>query len=245
MSALPVQWAQLASRFAALSRRERAIIAAAVVFGGGLLIFNLGIDPLLTKARGASRAEAAARAELAQQQALAVMLQAQNADPDAANRSRLAKAKQELTAVSTRLASFEAGMVPPERMQAFLEALLSTNRNIELRGLKTLPVSLVGAQLALQKSEVAQGPGTQGARDSNQDKAAAAMPVSVDGIYQHGIEIRLAGTYNDLLNYLFALESMPQRVMWNSVSLTVERYPRNLLVLRVFTLSLDRNWLVV
>ena len=38
---------------------------------------------------------------------------------------------------------------------------------------------------------------------------------------------------------------MPQRVMWNSVSLTVEKHPRNVMVLRVYTLSLDRNWLVV
>ena len=66
-----------------------------------------------------------------------------------------------------------------------------------------------------------------------------------DGVYQHGIEIRLAGSYNALLNYLEELERMPQRVMWNHVSLTVEKYPRNVMVLRVYTLSLDRNWLVV
>jgi MSHA biogenesis protein MshJ len=47
------------------------------------------------------------------------------------------------------------------------------------------------------------------------------------------------------VNYLAELERMPQRVMWNSVSLTVEKYPRNVLVLRVYTLSLDKNWLVV
>jgi hypothetical protein len=45
--------------------------------------------------------------------------------------------------------------------------------------------------------------------------------------------------------YLSELERMPQRMMWNSVSLTVEKYPRNVMVLRVYTLSLDRNWLVV
>jgi hypothetical protein len=33
--------------------------------------------------------------------------------------------------------------------------------------------------------------------------------------------------------------------MWNSISLTVEKHPRNIMVLRVYTLSLDRNWLAV
>lgn len=239
MSALSIQWAQWSAKFAALTRRERAIVAGAIVLGGGFLSFNFAIDPLLLKARNANRAEAAARVELTQQQAMVAMLTAQNADPDAANRSRLAKAKQELTAVSERLASFEAGMVPPARMQAFLEGLLARNRNIELLGLKTLPVTQVGA--AAEKAEAATGAIAQPAKEAGKDKPASTG----DGIYQHGIEIRLAGSYNDLLNYLSELERMPQRMMWNSVSLTVEKYPRNVLVLRVYTLSLDRNWLVV
>jgi MSHA biogenesis protein MshJ len=247
MSALSTQWTQWVGKFAALSRRERAIVAGAIVFGGGFLIFNFGIDPYLQKARSATRTEAAARTELTQQQALMAVLAAQNADPDAPNRSRLAQAKRDLTAVSERLASFEAGMVPPARMQAFLEGLLARNRSIELLGLKTLPVTLVGAPAVADKTPAAAGATAQSANDPGKDKPAqgAAATATGDGIYQHGIEIRLAGSYNDLLNYLTELERMPQRVMWNSVSLTVEKYPRNVMVLRVYTLSLDRNWLVV
>ena len=248
MSALSAQWTQWAEKFAALTRRERAIVAAALVFGGGLLIYNLGIDPFLLKARSASRAELAARTELSQQQALLAVLTVQNADPDAANRSRLAKARQELAVVSERLVRFEAGMVPPARMQAFLQGLLAKNQAIELLGLKTLPVTPVGPPPAADKTEAAAGATAQMAKDPAKDKAvqAGAAPAAADeGIYQHGIEIRLAGSYNDLLNYLAELERMPQRVMWNSVSLTVEKYPRNVMVLRVYTLSLDKNWLVV
>lgn len=233
MSALSAQWTQWAVKFAALSRRERAVVVVALLLGGGFLIFNFGIDPFLQKARSATRAEAVARSELAQQQSMVAALTAQNADPDAINRRRLAQIKQELTAVSTRLASFEAGMVPPARMQAFLEGLLAKNRSIELLGLKTLPVTQVGAAATAEKPEAA--------KDSGKDRSVQTG----DGIYQHGIEIRLAGNYNDLLNYLSELERMPQRMMWNSVSLTVEKYPRNVMVLRVYTLSLDRNWLVV
>lgn len=246
MSALSAQWAQWVAKFAAISRRERAIVAAAVVFGGGLLTFNFGVDPFLLKARSASRAELAARTEITQQQVQLAMLTAQNADPDAPGRRRLAQAKQGLATVNERLGSFEAGMVPPARMQAFLEGLLAGNRAIELLGLKTLPVTLVGAQVAVQKNEAAAGAASS-TKDPGKDRgdSGGVAPAPVDGIYQHGIEIRLAGSYNDLLNYLAELERMPQRVMWNSVSLTVEKYPRNVLVLRVFTLSLDRNWLIV
>ena len=241
MSAMSAQWAQWADKFAALTRRERIIVASALLLGGGFLIFNFWIDPFMVAARGASKAELAARTELVQQQAQIAALAAQNADPDASNRKRLAQARQELAKVGERLASFEAGMVPPARMQAFLEGLLARNRALELLGLKTLPVTLVGAPAPAEKPAAAVGAIAQPAQDPDKNKPGGAA----EGIYQHGIEIRLAGSYNDLLNYLAELERMPQRVMWNSVSLTVEKHPRNIMVLRVYTLSLNRNWLIV
>lgn len=244
MNALAAQWRQWAEKFAALTQRERAIVGAALVFGGGFLIFNFGIDPFLVQARSAGQAELATRAELASQQALVALLTAQNADPDAANRSRLAKTRQELAAVSERLALFEADMVPPARMPAFLEGLLAKNRAVEMLGLKTLPVTLVGVPAADKTGALAR----LTAKNPGKDKPAQGDDVvtaAVEGIYQHGIEIRLAGSYNDLLNYMLDLERMPQRVMWNRVSLSVEKHPRNVMVLRLYTLSLDKNWLVV
>lgn len=244
MSTLSSQWARWNAKFAAMTRRERGIVALALVFGGSFLIFNFGIEPLLLKARGAIRAETAARTELVQQQAKLAVLTAQNADPDAVNRRRLEQAKQELGPVGQRLASFEAGMVPPQRMQGFLESLLTKNRAIELLGLKTLPVTLVGA---VTDEKLDAGATAQAVKDTGKAGLTQGGTSSgpAEGIYQHGIEIRLAGSYNELLNYLAELERMPQRVMWNSVSLTVEKYPRNVMVLRVYTLSLDINWLVV
>ncbi|WP_310450315.1 hypothetical protein [Sulfuritalea sp.] len=244
MKALAARWAQWNAKFAALTRRERVITAAVLILGGGLLIFNFAIEPFVLKARSAVRAETTARAELSRQQAQAAALGAQNVDPDAANRRRLTQVKQELAAVSERLADFEAGMVPPARMQAFLQGLLARNRAIELLELKTLPVTLVGAS---PKIEIQAGTSAPAAKDADKEKAAQeqADPSSGGGIYQHGIEIRLAGDYNGLLNYLAELERMPQRLLWNSVRFTVEKYPRNIMVVRVYTLSLDRNWLVV
>jgi MSHA biogenesis protein MshJ len=124
-------------------------------------------------------------------------------------------------------------MVPPEKMQSFLEGLLTRNRGLELLDLKTLPVTQIGAPAAAK-------PAAAGAAAATEPALAAA-----EGIYQHGVEIRLAGSYNDLLNYLTELERMPQRVMWNSVSLTVDKYPRNIMTLRIYTLSLDSKWLTV
>lgn len=240
------RWQEWSDRFIALSKRERGIVAGALILGGGFVLFNFVVEPFQLKARAATKAAVAANTELAQQQILLAALKAQNRDPDAPTRQRLADLRKQLADVGERLAKFETGMVPPSRMQAFLEGLLGKNRSIELLGLTTLPVTQVGAPAAEKAVVATVGQAAQVARDpASVFKDGAAKPASPEGIYQHGIEIRLAGNYNDLLNYLAELERMPQRVMWNSVSLTVEKYPRNILVLRVFTLSLDKNWLVV
>lgn len=238
MSVLSSQWSKWAANFAARNSRERVVVAAALVFGGSLLLFSFGLEPLLLKARNASRAEAAARTELTLQQAQLAAIRAQAADPDAVNRRRLAQARQELGAVGRRLVEFEAGMVPPAKMQMFLERLLVRNQSIELLGLKTLPVTLVGVPPPAQAAQATASAGPK-------PVPGAAETAKAEGIYQHGIEIRLAGNYNDLLTYLAEVERMPQRLMWNSLSFTVEKYPRNIMVVRVFTLSLDRNWLTV
>lgn len=230
---MKAQWQQWSARFAALSMRERAMVAAAAVFGLGFLVYNFAVEPPLLKSRSAAKTVQRVQSEIAQMQAQLAVIKSQGFDPDAPNRARLDQLKQQMAATGGRLQTFEARMVQPEKMQAVLEGLLTRDRRLELLSLKTLPATQVGAPE--KKAEAAGGTAA----------TPAATKPPVEGIYRHGVEIRLAGSYNDLLNYLAELESMPQRVMWNSVSLTVDKYPRNILTLHIHTLSLDRTWLTV
>lgn len=233
MKALLAKWRQWADAFLIRPRRERATLAAALVFGGGFLLFNFAIDPALRATQAAHAEAAAARAEQTVLQAQLAQLKAMP-DADAANRQKLVRLKDELNTLNARLAGFEQGMVPPARMRDFLRDLLARNRGVELLELKTLPPQPVAAPARAVSDAAAAtvaAPGETPAQD------ASAV------IWQHGIELKLAGSYNDLLNTLAELESMRERLLWNSAGLTVEKYPRNILVLRVYTLSLDQNWL--
>lgn len=234
-ASLQARWQRWGERFLARQRRERAVLAAALLFGGGFLLFNIVVDPALRQARAMTAETQSARNELQQQRAQLATLRA-TPDPDSANRQRLAELKNQLGEINQRLARFEEGMVPPMRMRAFLEDLLLRNRGVELLELKVLPPQPVDA-LAKPATTAATTPA---AANSGAD---IGQPDAASGIWQHGIELKLAGSYNDVLNYLKDVEAMPQHVMWRSLSLTVEKYPRNQLLLRVYTLSLDQHWL--
>jgi MSHA biogenesis protein MshJ len=56
------------------------------------------------------------------------------------------------------------------------------------------------------------------------------------------VEIRVEGSYPELLAYLQALEALPHKLLWGSLQLHVEQHPRAVLTLRVYTLSPQAGW---
>ena len=234
---------QLTARFDALSLRERRMVALAVLFGGGLLGYSLLVDPHLTRQATMSKRITQAKSSSAGIEAQLTVMQAQLKDPDAANRAALQQAKSRMAALDSKLRGLEGSLVSPEKMQGFLQSLLSKNRNLELLALRTLPLApLLAPQVEEKKAEDKKAEDKKNdAKKSEAKPAAAAVP----NIYKHGVEIRIAGSYNDLLIYLTELERMPSRIIWNRIVLTVEQYPRCVLTLTLYTLSLDKQWLVV
>lgn len=75
------------------------------------------------------------------------------------------------------------------------------------------------------------------------------LPVSViDGgkrVFRHGVELTVTGTYAELFEYLVALERLPTRLYWGKAELDVVSHPTSKLRLVVYTVSLDKAWLVV
>lgn len=221
------RWSAWSERFAAFSRRERVLLALAV-----LAAFVLVGDSLfLSAARQRAANQTARLAEhgtaLGRLQEQIAQLQAQKLDPDAANREALAAGQSELAELQARLRDLDGSLVPPNRAAALLENLVRTQRGVTLVSLKTLvPTPLV------------ERPAAKGGTDK-----PAPMADGVPGIYRHGLEIKIAGSYADLQGYLASLEAAPQKLLWGRLDLKVERYPRSIMTLTVYTLSLDPAWL--
>jgi MSHA biogenesis protein MshJ len=117
-------------------------------------------------------------------------------------------------------------------MPALLEDMIGRKSGLRLLSLKTLPVAPL-----LEKK--AGGEEKDGAKASDDRKSASV------GLYKHGVEIKLEGSYQELAEYLARLEKSGQKLLWSSVSLSAEKHPRVVLTLTVYTLSLDRAWLIV
>ena len=221
----------LAEKFDALAKRERYLVAVALLGGVLLIGWTTIIDPARSRAQVAERAIVEQRAQLA---ALAVQLQAlQSArDPEAQAGAELAEIKRQIKALYDRYAALGGSLVAPQQVASLLEDMLGGKSNLRLLSLRTLPAAPV-----LETKD--------GVVEAAAAKASALVGNAAAGLYRHGVEIRLEGGYADLAEYLQRLEKSPQKLLWSSVTLSAENHPKLVLTLTVFTLSLDRTWLIV
>ena len=212
-------WVRLSKRFEALGRRERMIVTV----GGVVVIALLGlslIDSALAKQRAFEKQIAQAQADQASARVQIARLEQQLAqDPDLVIREQIADLRLQVEKLDAEVKGVHRGLVSPERMAGVLESMLTRNRRVNLVGLKTLPVAPL--------VEFAEGADT----DRN--------------VFKHGVELTLDGGYLDLLDYLARLEHLPWQMFWAKVEMDASDYPRVRLTVTVYTLSLNKEWLVV
>lgn len=220
------------ARYDTLQLRERWLIAIGVVGGIIVLGYSLFINPALKREQQAERTAIEQRAQLSSVQAQMAALQAPGMNPDVAARAELEGLKRQLDDLASRLQVMERSLVPPQQMSAVLEEMIGTRNGLRLLSLKTLPTtSVLDAKAEADDKSAAKAP------DKTGDQAM--------GLFRHGVEIRLEGSYQDLTAYLQRLEQSQMKLLWNSLSLSADKHPKLVLTLTVYTLSLDRAWLIV
>lgn len=223
-------FAKVFARYDALQPRERLLIAVGLLGGIVLVTYSAFIDPALKRGQQAERTSIEQRAQVQGLQAQMVALQSPNMNPDVAARAELDGLKKQLNELASRLQTMEQSLVRPQQMSALLEDMIGPRSGIRLLGLKTLPPM----PLLERKDD---------AKDAS--KPPRASDTASAGLFKHGVEIRLEGSYQDLSAYLARLEQSKMKLLWSTVSLSAINHPKLVLTLTVYTLSLDRAWLIV
>ncbi len=223
-------WEKLARRFDALKPRERVMVFAAGVAIIAGLGFVLAIDGALARHKILAANAEKHRIDLAQlQKQNAELSRLLNQDADAEARKRIDDLRRQLGGFDTELRSVQQGLVPPNRMVKVLEDMLSRDSHVRLVKLRTLPVAALMEPAGVPV-----------------DDTAVKPPVaSKNLVYKHGMELTVEGNYLDLLAYQARLEKLPWRMFFARTSVNAIDYPRVLMTIKLYTLSLEEAWLVV
>ncbi|MEO7404433.1 MAG: hypothetical protein ABIU95_12255 [Burkholderiales bacterium] len=231
--------ALITGRINGRSLRERAILLAVVSIATGAFGYFWTLSPTLEAKERIRREVVGKEAEIATLLTQIQTIAKDSLDPDRDNKARISQLKQLITDSETGLNKKRDRIVAPERVANLLEEVLSRHGKLVLVDLKSLPAR----PLLEQKSEEAASP-KQAARKSAEPERTDATD-QVRGIYRHGIEIRVQGSYLELLRYLVELEKLPMQVFWSDVTIETKDYPVSELKLTLFTVSFDKVWLTV
>lgn len=133
--------------------------------------------------------------------------------------ARLSEIKQTLEArlaeLDESLANITDILIPPQQMVAVLRELVDRN-DLTLVRLELQPVIQV--------------------RDADDGQSA---------LYEHRLRLTLNGSFDDLSDYLSALEGLPWHFFWDRLSIETTDYPQLRIRLDVHTLSDQEVWMNV
>jgi MSHA biogenesis protein MshJ len=214
-----------------MALRERALFFGAVALVLMTLLQVFLLNPVLSRRNQLS-------AQIAQQEDETKAIQAQiqalvkpdAPDRDALNREKLMSLRERMAQLDRQLEQQQKQFVAPGRMAAMIENMIVKNRKLQLVSLRNLPGD----------DQLEAVPGAAPAAAGSRPPAGGAR-----GFYRHTVELSIRGNYFDLLDYLAALERMPEHLFWESLELNAAQYPHSVLKLTIYTLSQDKSWLTV
>lgn len=208
---------ELAVRFDVLSQRERVMVAAAAFVVVAFLCY-MPFESLLLKHHKLTQQNKALVAEnkiSLQQIELYKQRLAQN--PNDEYNARFSVLEQQSKELDKQLSFQMVDMVPADHMPALLSKLLEQVRGIKLQEFRSIaPVALL---------------------EIGEEKKM--------NLYSHGIRMTFQGDYFAILKFIKAIEAMPNKLYWKSMVYQVNEYPMANVVLELYTVSINKDFISV
>lgn len=217
---------QIISKIDAMTVRERILLMVAIVTVIFVLWDNLFLRSLEQKRKQLNSQITAINKQIAgvdtQIQKVVGMF---SIDPDKNTRAEVLALKNEMKSIDSKLKELTLGLIPPNRMASVLQDVLVTNTRLRLVSVKSLPARPLLVE--------------------DREETKEAKKAGTTGVYKHGLEIRIEGSYLATLDYLRALEQLPWKFYWDRVDFKVVKYPHATATIVVHTLSLTEGWIGV
>ncbi|MFV7771473.1 MSHA biogenesis protein MshJ [Shewanella marisflavi] len=203
--------------FNQLSQRERVMIALAVVVVIGMLLYLPLESQLEQRGRLQTNINTLNAENKISQQQIALYQETLAKDPDQEYLQRLASLQQQMADIDQQLSFQMVDMVPADKMPTMLGELLGRVKGIELQGFESLAPTPLLALGDEQKLN----------------------------LYSHGIRLEFVGDYFATLKFIQAVESMPSKLYWRHLDYVVGDYPKAKVMLEVYTLSINKDFISV
>jgi len=205
------QWTQLLERIDALSLRERVFLFISVIACALALADVLWLSPAQTQYKLLTQRFASQNAELDRLREELKSI-ARTEDPSMAVRAEIAAAQAQLDALNADIKTLVPLVQNGPELEQVLVQLLRRQDGLTLLGLTTLKPEAV---------------------------AAGSAPTSLPaGMSKRGLELRVSGSYTELVRYVKTLEVAMPSLRWGALQLKGEQQPPEL-ALQVYVVGVQ------
>ncbi len=239
---LQARWGRWQQGFNSRSLRERVLLGATGLALTLALADMLWLSPAAAALKKARQEHISALDSQARLQQDLQHLELKSSQLARQQRADLDAWRARARDTEAALQAHERRLIGPEQMVALIEGLLAQQKS--LPGGERQPVRVRGMQ-SLPRTDLLAAAASAGPVANASVIAVTPPAPALPSLYRHGLELTLEGSFGDLLAYLTALEALPQRLQWGSLSLRVQQHPTSVLTLRLYTLSRDRHWLEI
>ncbi len=209
--------------------RQRLLLLVAVV-----VVFLTLWDAVLMRSSKMREEQAESDTALLEKQVKALELQAEAtlkklaSDPNLERRKRKAELERQLADLDSGFNERTADLIPPSEMVRVLKELLGRASGLQLVRLESVPAS---ALLAPDEES-----GSEGKVD------LGSGPVR---LFRHGLVLEMSGDYLSVLRYVQAIEQLPWKFFWESMTYQVQQWPVGRITLKLLSLSSEEGWIGV
>ena len=201
--------------------RERALIFLTVM-AAIFMLWNFAQSTIDTKIEATqTQLDTLVTQRTTMQTQIAAATQSLLNDPNKIKNEQINQLEEDIRKLETQLQSVSQNLIKAEQLPLALQEVLQKADQLTLLEVNTLPAH----ELQFVAAE----------SSSNADVENNA------GVFQHVVELRVKGSFNQVVQLLISLEHLPWRFYWQSLDYKVEQYPHAEIKLRVYTLSSDEG----
>lgn len=213
------QLKQYAERFDAQTLRERAATAVMLIAVIGFLWWIYYAEPVLVQIDEQHHENERIRAATEKSRlVVASVRQRIAAGVHREKETRLARLREDLSALEEQLRVTAIELIDPEKMFQLMNQLVYRDSKLTLLSLKRREVRAAIPPLKAERPD---------------DGAS---------IYRHVLELQFAGKYLDILRYMQAMEALDWKLLWDEIEITGEEYPKVVVKVVMSTLSTRKEW---
>lgn len=212
---------KIQERIDARIMRERILIfltVLAVVF----MLWNFAQSPFDKKMQDTrTQLETLATQRAAFQTQITNITQGLLNDPNKIKNEQIEQLEEDIRKLENQLQNVSQNLIKAEQLPLALQEVLQKADQLTLLEVNTLPA--------------------QELQFVTTDGSAAADTENNAGVYQHIVELRVKGSFAQVVRLLISLEALPWRFYWQNLDYKVEQYPNAEIKLRVYTLSSEEG----